>query len=940
MEREYIAFISYKHTEVDTAAAMQIQHLIEHYTIPKNMQKQGKKHLGMVFRDTDELNVSSDLSDALCTALDHSEYLLVLCSPQYKESEWCRREIVYFLKNHDIGHVLPILVNGIPSEAFPEELFRRTIVDGEEVVTEPLAANIASDTIRGMKQNLNREYLRIISQMLDCKYDELVQRKKRYERRRRILGFGTAFTVLFAFIIMLLVKNAQINARYQESQRNQARYLSRISLEQYAQGDRKAALESALAVLPDGDDPGPVVPEQMYALSNAVNAYQSAYVPSNLMELPDGFYHVFSDNRKYMFCYDSDYLRVYDVEKEEVCYTLKPFDFVREHSELPGISAETDPYISLVVPEGESGCFVVMGSEIVHVDVENPSEISELALGRNNSSCISYASGKMAVGNRGMLAVYDWDSGELIYEKDFNENEEKTHTSYIIQDLKWDDQGTSLAVAFDYINTDLDNQFHNDPELNKKEEAYYRDHDVMGLILVDPVTKEIRTICKDRSRTIYYEEGAIGAEHVQYPSTLIKTSSSMLDVMKNWYAGVYDVKSGECIFKGDMFTGNNTNTFGFCKKTISVENLPTEIYILWIGKTAVVIDAETREILYMETFHTDIVEMTSFRNNMVDLVLYDGSVQHLLIHERDNIRTNVMKLDVIVKDAWVKGETYYILTDKGLISCSSESWNEYTEVTSKNADLADYTIDGFRYFETVKGVFRLVKYKDPNAKSYFSDCHGVEVYPALSGDVLYSYRTDDADTAIKDLYISSDGETITIPELNSDGTLSLSRYRIPDGTEVFRFRLSDDLEGYMKFNMFGLSQDGNLFWIAEGEHFHLFNLSGESPEYSVYSREGFDVTIATMTQSGKYLTATGTDQSDKENMLLTLNLENGELKEWLLPDQDERLSSYSDILLPAKENLLIYYDSNAELCFFDAETNTFLPSMDVYSNSKIAVLES
>ena len=50
MEREYIAYISYRHTPVDMEAAIAIQHQIEHYHIPKKLRKNGKARLGMVFR--------------------------------------------------------------------------------------------------------------------------------------------------------------------------------------------------------------------------------------------------------------------------------------------------------------------------------------------------------------------------------------------------------------------------------------------------------------------------------------------------------------------------------------------------------------------------------------------------------------------------------------------------------------------------------------------------------------------------------------------------------------------------------------------------------------------------------------------------------------------------------------------------------------------------
>ena len=54
MERSYIAFISYKHTEHDAAIAKQVHTLIENYIIPRSLRKDTKK-LGIVFRHHETL---------------------------------------------------------------------------------------------------------------------------------------------------------------------------------------------------------------------------------------------------------------------------------------------------------------------------------------------------------------------------------------------------------------------------------------------------------------------------------------------------------------------------------------------------------------------------------------------------------------------------------------------------------------------------------------------------------------------------------------------------------------------------------------------------------------------------------------------------------------------------------------------------------------------
>lgn len=948
MEHEYIAFISYRHAEVDTAAAVQIQHLIEHYKIPVALRKDGNSHLGKVFRDTDELNVSSDLSESLCTALDHSAYLLVLCSPKYKESEWCRREIIYFLKHHDIEHVLPILVDGDPATAFPEELFRRNIVDGEVVLTEPLAANIASDSIRGMKQNLSREYLRIVSRMLDCGYDDLVQRQKRYERRRRLIGLGTAFSVLLAFIIMLLMKNAEINARYLESQRNQARYLSKVSLEQYAEGDRRSALASALQVLPEEGASGPVVPEQMYALTNGVNAYQTAYVPSDTLDLPDGFFHCLSEDGKYLFVYSSDVLQVVDVETKEICYSYRPTVFIREHPELEGMVMDLS--IGQVLPEGKTGFFIQSGKHILHLDVADPSVVECQTLPFVSKE-IAYTNGKLAVaGIDGDVLVIDWASGEYIAEHDFNSNSGETQIIYEIKDLDWNEDASSLAVALDYSCTEIANSFHADPEKNKAEEVFFKEHIPMGLILLEPASGQITTIASDRTTSLSFEGGAVGALHMKYPTAVVKSTDLFADPVKQLHASVYDTESGEPIYVGDSFTGLDGNTFGFSEKRARMNGETKEVYLLWLGKTAVVLDADTRELLYLNTFHADLVAMTSYKDTLVDLILSNGSIQHMYIDSDDNLRVTIMNLDVTVQNAWILDETYYIQTADRLIRCTNQNWTDPGKIPIQDPYFASCTNVSIEYSSTDQNMLRLVKYCDD---TYEKACKGLELYPVLSDELLFSYKTEDTDGQILGIFPSSDGGEIMLLEQTADQRIFLKEYQLSDGRELYQYDLAacdaDAKEwiqegGLTGSSMVGLTPDRKTLWAIGQKQVHTFDLSEETIAHTLIKREtGIDYSV--MSRDGKYLVWIEPRSDEKtENgayILCSENLDTKEVKETDLPIQKEQLT-YGGSLLPGNDSRILCYTGGTDLFYFDAETSSFLTlEQEIYlrSGSKIAVLE-
>ncbi|MBQ1850732.1 MAG: toll/interleukin-1 receptor domain-containing protein, partial [Lachnospiraceae bacterium] len=127
--REYVAFISYRHTELDKKVAKKVHYMVEHYIIPKELRKNGVKKLGKVFRDEEELPLSSNLTDSIQTALDHSQFLIVICTPNLPKSVWCEREITYFIEKHGREHVIGILVDGTPDESFPKPLVQSIELD-------------------------------------------------------------------------------------------------------------------------------------------------------------------------------------------------------------------------------------------------------------------------------------------------------------------------------------------------------------------------------------------------------------------------------------------------------------------------------------------------------------------------------------------------------------------------------------------------------------------------------------------------------------------------------------------------------------------------------------------------------------------------------------------------------------------------------------------
>ena len=313
MPLHYNAFISYKHAPADIAVAKDIQHRLEHFQVPKAIRrKTGRQKIERIFRDQEELPITSDLSREISDALEKAEYLIVICSTSTKLSTWVPREIAQFLKHHDRDHVLTVLVDGEPNDVIPlilrEEISFGTNEIGELTETKRIYEPLSCD-YRDMRTARKMEIPRLAAALLGCSYDELVMRARQY-RMRRLAAFTTAGALLTSVAIGYLVwSNQQIRTNYRmaeenrqlaeqnyaqaeenriraednyaqatenllKARRNLSIFLANESLNALNTENRILAAQLAIAALPgEGREDWPRTAIAEYALTCAVNAY-------------------------------------------------------------------------------------------------------------------------------------------------------------------------------------------------------------------------------------------------------------------------------------------------------------------------------------------------------------------------------------------------------------------------------------------------------------------------------------------------------------------------------------------------------------------------------------------------------------------------------------------------------------------------------------------
>lgn len=300
----YDAFISYRHCEPDKFVAENIHKRLEAFRMPKSVEKkrQGMKNrIERVFRDKEELPLTSDLNDPIMNALQNSDWLIVICSPRLRESLWCKKEIETFIQLHGRERVLAVLVEGEPAESFPDELLYKTEKitgpDGKteeiKVSVEPLAADVRGKNKKEILKAMDTEVLRILAAMFHLNYDDLRQRhrEQRHKRMMIMVSVIATLSLLFAvFCFGVAVKLNQKNyaiqnlvdrvlAQQDEMKYEQALTLAEESLRTLEEGDREEAVRIAIEALTQREGyTMPYTPQAQYALTESIRAYDSGSI--------------------------------------------------------------------------------------------------------------------------------------------------------------------------------------------------------------------------------------------------------------------------------------------------------------------------------------------------------------------------------------------------------------------------------------------------------------------------------------------------------------------------------------------------------------------------------------------------------------------------------------------------------------------------------------
>jgi tetratricopeptide (TPR) repeat protein len=229
----YRAFISYSHQ--DRKAAEWVHRALETYRAPRRLTTIGGdapiRRLTPIFRDRDELSASPDLGEVIRDALDHSDALIVLCSPASAASRWVDQELAYFLKDRGLDKVICVISPATPMGTPLMEVLPPTLRAALPAGVEPLAVDP-----RRQADGPRLARLKIAASLLNVSLDQLVQRDAR--RGMRLMASFTAAALVVALAMGAMTLATLKSRQIARDQRDETE-----ALVAYMLGDLRQQLE-------------------------------------------------------------------------------------------------------------------------------------------------------------------------------------------------------------------------------------------------------------------------------------------------------------------------------------------------------------------------------------------------------------------------------------------------------------------------------------------------------------------------------------------------------------------------------------------------------------------------------------------------------------------------------------------------------------------------
>jgi hypothetical protein len=224
---KYWAFISYSHH--DSKWGTWLHRCLDTYRVPKKLLGRVTadgplpRRLFPIFRDREELAASPNLPDRITEALEQSRYLIVICSPHARQSQWVNEEVRTFKKLGREDRIFGLIVDGEPNandagvsvnqDCFPDAMRHRIASDG--TISTEKAQPLVPD-VRPGKDGRTNAILKLLAGILGVSFDTLKRREDERRIRRRM------WIITGAVVLMLAFGTLGVNLFYQQQEAQRA----------------------------------------------------------------------------------------------------------------------------------------------------------------------------------------------------------------------------------------------------------------------------------------------------------------------------------------------------------------------------------------------------------------------------------------------------------------------------------------------------------------------------------------------------------------------------------------------------------------------------------------------------------------------------------------------------------------------------------------------
>ncbi len=622
----YNAFISYKHAPLDNKMAAHIQSALEHFKIPRKIQKMtGMKRIQRIFRDKDELPITSDLTDTISQALENSDYLIVICSKSTKLSHWVPREIEFFLRSHSMDKILTVLIEGEPEESIPDILCsdERVIrlddgtVQATSVTCEPLSCDFRLPKHKADKVELPR----LAACLIGCSYDELINRRRQYRIKRAVAATAVLFAVAVAFAGYLLYNQMRLKRAYKETLQSQAVNLSNQSVALFNEGDRVGALQLALAALPPESD-APITAEATRALVTSTYAYQPAHSIYRDEDLKlDWNYHMNANIKDMVLSPDEQTLACLDTDSMISIWNTRTHEQIINNTTLNGeyYGMHYLNEFSLVIwCQNEVVCY-----NLAHRDVKWRLSISE----HDGSLLEDYELDSIRFMNSSF--GFSDDSGYLYVFANVSAHPKELFADDIINEfylLKLSQDNGEIVDTYELGVTGIAGSGFS-PEGSKcafigGELGSY------SICVLDIQTKEINSIPVDEScvcNLFWIDESRLVFSVENTSDLLFQTSYDYVPLVSQYFTtSLFDTVSMQILWTSEF----EYYEYSACIHSAYIPTLDKLVYAR--GDSLRFVDCSTGEVSYSKHFNRIIIGVRNYNSNgSLQLFLSDGSVTYI-----------------------------------------------------------------------------------------------------------------------------------------------------------------------------------------------------------------------------------------------------------------------------------------------------------------------